>query len=210
MADDTTIKLAMINDVLRRVGNLPVNALDTGGQSSPGLIERAIDDSIDEVLSKGWYFNRRYNVQSTADGGGLHKLSALTTATVYHVDTDTDDAYLEVTVTMNSTDQVLYDLKNMTDDWGSTSTLRVQYVYRSDVQEIPIQFRKWIIAISAFNHNRHYLQNRDRDGQLQQEMHYTQACANREELEVSDVNVLDTSEQDQIRGRPRMKNRSIH
>lgn len=212
MVDLATTKLAMVNDVMRRCGKLPVNALDTGGQSSPGLVERTIDDAISEILSKGWYFNRRYNVESTADGDGLHQLSALETGTgtIYSVDTDVTDAYIPVTVTHNSDERVLYDLDNKTDDWGAAATLRVAFIYRSDVQDLPEQFKKWIISLAAFNHNRHFLQNEARDGQLQQEMVYSQACANREEIEVADVNVLDTPEQDQIRGRPRMKNRSIH
>ncbi|MDP7637194.1 MAG: hypothetical protein QF577_06575 [Phycisphaerae bacterium] len=216
MADNGTIKLAMVNDVMRRCGKLPVSALDTGGQSSPGLVERTIDDAISEILSKGWYFNRRYNVESTADGDGLHQLSALEAnlGTIYSIDTDATDAYIPITVTHHTdgeTDtRVLYNLDDKTDEWGADATLRVAFIYRSDVQDLPEQFKKWIISLSAFNHNRHFLQNEARDGQLQQEMMYSQACANREEIEVADVNVLDTPEQDQIRGRHRKKNRSSH
>ena len=215
MADNATTKLAMVNDVMRRCGKLPVNALDTGGQSSPALVERTIDDAINSVLSKGWYFNRRFDVVSTADGDGYHQLSNLEadTGTIYSIDTDTTDAYIPVTVTHddNATPgRVLYNLDKKTDDWGATSSLRVAFIYRADVQDLPEQFKNWVISLAAFNHNRHFLQDEARDGQLQQEMMLSQASANREEIEVADVNVLDTPEQDQIRGRPRMKNRSIH
>jgi len=78
-----------------------------------------------------------------------------------------------------------------------------------DVQDMPESFKNWVIAQAAFNFNRHYIGNAARDGQLQAEIANAEQTSRREEFEAADVNVLDTQEARQLRGRPRMYRQHI-
>jgi len=208
MADNATVKLAAVNDVLRRIGKLPGAQLDTGGGSTVALVEAALDDAIESILAKGWYFNRKFDEKITSDGSNEMPLTLLGTdtahTTVYHVDSYGGDSYRNITVR----DSKLYDLDDNTTTMPAS--MLVEYWYRVDLADVPQNFLKWIIAVAAFNFNRAYIGNQGRDGQLQAEMVAQEAAARREEFEASDTNVLETSEAMQLRGRPRMKNRSVY
>ena len=56
-------KIAAVNDVLRRLGKLPVNALDSGGTSTHAHVERCIDDAVEAIQGEGWYWNTKYDVK---------------------------------------------------------------------------------------------------------------------------------------------------
>ena len=208
MADTAATKLAMVNDVMRRVGKPPVASLDTNGGSAQAHVERVLEDAIDSVLAKGWYFNRKFNVSMTADSSDEMPLSLLTpdhTNGIYHIDSFDSDAWRHITVR----DSKLYDLDDNTGTFTEDSKILVEYTYRVDVQDMPEPFKNWVIALSAFNFNRHYVGNQTRDGQLQVEMMDAERVSLREEFEASDVNVLDTHEARQLRGRPRMYRQHI-
>jgi len=55
-------KLEAVNGVLRRIGKLPVPALDTGGSSTHAQVERMIDDTSNRIMAQGWNWNRKYDV----------------------------------------------------------------------------------------------------------------------------------------------------
>ena len=208
MTDTPATKLAMVNDIMRRVGKLPVGALDTNGGSAQAHVERSLEDAIDTVLSKGWYFNRKFDVTMTADSSDEMPLSLLTpdhTNGIYHIDSFNNDAWRNITVR----DSKLYDLDDNTATFTEDSEILVEYTYRVDVQDMPESFKNWVIAQAAFNFNRHYIGNAARDGQLQAEIANAEQTSRREEFEAADVNVLDTQEARQLRGRPRMYRQHI-
>jgi len=55
-------KLEAVNGVLRRIGKLPVPALDTGGSSTHAQVERMIDDTSNRIMAQGWNWNRKIDV----------------------------------------------------------------------------------------------------------------------------------------------------
>ena len=199
------VKLNSVNAVLRRLGKLPVTALDTSGGSTEAHVERAIDDATDTILAKGWYFNSKWEVTATPDSSDNILLTALeSSATIYHVDSWGGDAYRHVT----QRNTKLYDLDNNTDTF--TGNILLTYTYAVAYTEIPIVYAEWIETLAAFNFNRQYIGDSAKDGMLRAELVDREATARREENESADVNVLDTTEARQLLGRPRMKNRSVY
>ena len=219
-----TTKLEAVNDVMRRVGKLPITALDTDGNSTEAHIERSVDDATRRVLKSGWAWNTKYDVEVTPDVStnkvavtGL-ALEGDATIEIYHVDTDAESLNVNV---MRKGDY-LYDLEENQDTFANYSTLKLRYIYERAFTEIPPQFVDWIVSMAAFKYNQQFM--RDQSGvnphkhradqgaaqSLMMELQQAKVEAMREELRMTDTNVLGTAEMEQIRGRPRMQNRSIH
>jgi len=147
-----------------------------------------------------------YSIDEDASGHTTYGSGGYTTPlrTVYHVDTHGSDANVHVT----RQGEYLYDLNENVDTFESD--LKINYVYNRKWQEIPDAYQMWIISLAAQNFNRNYIGNGGRDSVLQQEVMESKRQAFREEIRVSDVNLLATSEMQQIRGRPRMPDRRIY
>ena len=278
-------KLQAVQEVMRRVGKLPADDLDTGGSSVESHIERALDDALLQLQGEGWWWNTRYNVALTRDAAGKVEVGriesdtevtiggvtasnpcVITTSngttsglsagqrvyieniigtaelndkyfrikqvltsttfsidedstghtgyvasgkatplrTIYHVDTDREDVNVHVT----RKGDFLFDVGENTDVF--TTDLKVRYVYERAWEEVPDAYQVWSIANAALNYNRNYLGNAGRDSVLQAEVIQAKQQAYREEIRTSDVNLLDTYEMNQIRGRSRMPDRRIY
>ena len=52
-------KLQAINEILQRVGKLPVKTLDAGGTSTHAHVERVFDNANDLIQSQGWAWNEK-------------------------------------------------------------------------------------------------------------------------------------------------------
>jgi len=143
------------------------------------------------------------------ENGSLHKAYASggiceTLYEIFHADTYGDSK--DTNVVRNG--DYFYDLTENTD--ALDGTIKISYSFEKDFSSIPDSFQQWIIAQAAFSFNRFYVGNQSRDGALQVEIQNTRRMATREEIRTSDTNVLDTAEMRQIRGRPRMPDRSIY
>jgi hypothetical protein len=219
-------KLEAVNDVLRRLGKFVVPNLDAGGSSTQAQVLRCIDDSLDRIQGMGWYWNTKHDVEVEVVGGDgddatyirvdqlesfidTGQLSAF--SKVYHVDTDMEDIGHAVV----RQGKYLYDLDDNTLSIGET--LKLTYSYQLAFQDVPHTFMEWAIADAALEMNRtmSYAQtmttfNRARDSILQERAATTQKAAMQEEIRAQDVNVLNTEEMRQIRGRRRTPNRSIY
>jgi hypothetical protein len=60
-------KLQAVNEVLQRLGKLPVKFLDTGGTSTHSHVERLINNASDMVQGQGWGWNTKTNVDIGAN-----------------------------------------------------------------------------------------------------------------------------------------------
>jgi hypothetical protein len=207
-------KLQAVQEVSRRLGKAVPTALDTDGTSTYSYIEKVLDEASNTVQGEGWHWNTKYDVTVQAlelpqghVGIRVDTLELLddgvTYATIYHVDTEPSEG---MNVTRRNTR--LYDLKNNT--YTITSDKKLRYSYELDFGNIPDSFQSWIIALAAFNFNRFYANNKEAEGALGLELENSRRQATREEIRAADTNVLGTWEMQQIRGRPRMKDRSIY
>lgn len=62
-------KLQAVNEVLQRLGKMPVKFLDTGGTSTHAHVERLLDNASDMVQGQGWNWNSKdkIDVSSNSD-----------------------------------------------------------------------------------------------------------------------------------------------
>ena len=205
-------KLNLINDVLERIGKLPVSNLGSaiGSNSLSGLVERMIDSADRELQARGWHFNSKRNVQLTANADGRIIISTIGgPREIFQIDSDAEDAHIDVV----RRDSILF---NLTDNTDQISSLKVQYSYKVDLTVdsgndpvAPESFRNWVVAKAARRFDRAY-NKEDRMMQvLMAEEQLAQSNFFREEMRNADVRVLDTEDMAQIRGRRRTMNRSI-
>jgi hypothetical protein len=192
-------KLEAINAILRRLGLTPVAALDTGGISTQAQVERYLDDADRACQAKGWHFNTRYNVELAQDGQGKIAVPAST----YRIDTDGADSDTDVSVVGG----FLYDLGNNTDVFNRN--VRVTYVAQTAFTDLPQTFADYVITEAAYNYNRAHKKDSALDGMLRDEAVRRMSEAKREDDSRADVNVLNTADMIQLRGRPRMRDRSV-
>lgn len=192
-------KLDAVNAILRRLGLTPVSALDTGGISTQAQVERYLDDTDRGTQAKGWHFNTRRGVTITRNGNNKCPVPAST----YRIDTDGTDAHHDVTVVGG----FLFDIENNTDVWGKN--LVVTYVAHTAFTDLPQTFADYVVTEAAYQYNRAHKRNEALDGMLRDEAGRRWTEAKREDSGRADINVLETSEMIQLRGRPRMRDRSV-
>tara|TARA_Y100001973_G_C5092846_1_gene278426 strand:+ start:186 stop:791 length:606 start_codon:yes stop_codon:yes gene_type:complete len=199
-------KLASVNAMLQRLGKNVVSALDTDGTSVASYAERAIDDAMRQVQQRGWHFNSKYDVEVTANESGQIDVSALEgSSELYYVDTYGDDFDTDVVRQGN----FLYDRKEQSST-SFTGTIKLEYIYDVGFANLPAAFQDWVIAQAALNYNKFYGGDRSRDIALERDLLDSRSRAVQDETRVSDINVLETEAMRQVRGRPRMQNRSVY
>ena len=210
-------KIQGVNEILRRIGKLPVNALDTDGTSTHAHVERFLDETDDEIQREGWHWNTVREVEATADGTGKIRVTGLTTdlsgsvQKTYHADTDGSDSDTDVSMI----GEYLFDVKNNSFTTFS-GTLKLVVTCQRPFTEVPNSFQNWIISQAALEYLMAYgnpsgdPQDKARQSMLMQLVgeHRRQAYA--DEFRSSDINVLDQENMRQIRGRRRMTNRSVY
>ena len=184
-------KLDAVNAVLRRIGLTPVAALDTTGTSVQAQAERYLDDADRSCQARGWHFNTRINVTLTRNVSNKIAVPANT----YRIDTCDIDADKDVTVVGG----YLFDIENNTDVW--TQNLNVSYVAKADFTDLPQTFADYIISEAAYMFNRAHKKDKDLDPLLRAEVERRFFEARREDNDRADINVLNTTDMAQVRGR---------
>ena len=199
-------KLTAINAIMRRLGKPVAAALDTNGTSTQAYMERQLDDAIRQIQQRGWHWNAKYDVDVTANASGQLDVSTLEgAAEVFHVDTYGEDAPTDVV----RQGDFMYDrVKKSTTEFSGTTKL--QYVYEVTWDQVPPAFQDWAIGQASLNFNRFYGGDRSRDQVLDMDLQDSRTRAIQDETRISDINILDTEGMRQVRGRPRMQNRSVY
>ena len=201
----STTMLAAVNRVLRRVGKQVVAALDTDGGSLASYAEREINDASTMIQTEGWSWNTRNDkevtatngqfVLSTFEPGSDSVLSAATTGTG------------EPNVAISNT--VLNNLDTNSTTFTET-TLTLDYVYLRPITDVPEAFVNWMISHAALRLSRQFYNNPSLEQLIAAEILDARRIALRDEIRVVEANVLETTNLRQIRGRPRMRDRSIN
>ena len=71
-----TTELEAVNQLLKAVGESPVNSLDNLGFTDASIARDTLRTKAREIQSKGWYFNRDYNFYFTPASDGQVVLPA--------------------------------------------------------------------------------------------------------------------------------------
>lgn len=201
----TTTTLKAVNRVLRRVGKPVVAALDTNGGSLASYAERELDDASVLIQTEGWSWNTRNGKEVTATDGQF-VLSTFESGADLILSASTSEAS-EPNVTLANT--VLNNADTNSTTFTET-TLKLDYVYLRPITEIPEAFVNWIVSHAALRLSRQFYGNPSLEQLISAEIIDARRIAIRDEIRVSETNVLDTTNLRQIRGRPRMRDRSIN
>ena len=203
-----------INEVLRKCGRRIVSKVDPageGGTSTAAYAEAALEEATRAVASEGWSWNYKTNVSLSAsdigDGTFKFQTSSLGETEVYHIDSSDDSENPEQWVDHGG---ILYNVTDNTDVSSSGASIKVKYYFNPTFAKLPTQAQQYAIAKAALNLNRSYYPDTGREQVIAAEMQQFRATMQQEEIRASDVNVLDTTNMQQIRGRNRMANRSIY
>lgn len=194
--------LEAVNDVLRRLNKMPVSALGLGPLAT--RIQRVLEDEDRAMQRQGWHFNTKYDVTLSPDGSNKYDVTTLESTTVFGVDTYGTDFNRNLV----RQGDFLYDLDDNTDTF--TGDVKVLYSYQLPFESIPEAYQDWAIARTAFRVATSEGAERADLQLLNMELNRAEAMARRDEMRRSDVNVLETAEMVQIRGRRRMPDRSVY
>ncbi len=180
-------KLEAINDLLDRVGSLPIGALQTGTSSIGGMAERTFDKTDQEIQRSGWHFNTYRDVTRAPD---VSNYIDLPTGVLWFEPVGAD-AWRKLKV-----DGVrIYDLDNNTDEF--TASLLLNEIRLLTFADLPGHAQQHILAEAAMRfYNRHFAKQTDRAtrGLLVRDLDRTRMRALREfeslDAEQSGMNVF--------------------
>lgn len=200
-------RLEAVNDILRRVGSLVVSALDTDGTSVQAQAERQLDDVDLRVQSLGWSWNRR-ELTLPPDESGQIPVASIPTPRGALLELDTRGRSELDGIEVAIDGDFLITLPEMSRQFDAD--LEVTLIERLPFETVPILFAAWIVAESAYDLNRRYMQDPARDQALAMERAQARVNAMRQAIRLADVNVLDTPGIRSVHGRRRLPAWSIH
>lgn len=172
-------KLEAVNLVLMACGQPPTSSLDTGGASTPAIIERLIDQEATQSLTEGWHFNRRRDVTIARDGSNKIPVPAGVLAI------DLQDSTIDTT----HINGFLYNLDENTDVF--TADVKVNYVLSVAWDQCPVYFRNFV-AHQAAARFAEYRDMRERIGIIYARRDAARTRARRMDGEESDSTVANT------------------
>ena len=199
-----TTTLEMVNDCMRRIGRPRVASLDPNGSSSHGEMERVINDTSRRFQTMGWWFNTIPKVAVSPNGSGNIVISTVAAVPILHMDAIDDEPWNNFTMRSGN----LYDITKATDVFTAAVNLRLVLLLPNS--DLPESFAQYIVTHSSLNYNRHFSEfasstgSQTRDQQLQAEIMVAQMVVNKEEINASDINMIDTYSTRMIHGRPSM------
>ena len=193
------IRVDAINNVLRRIGHLnaATNSAVSFNENDPqSLASRFLDDAEIACQSRGWNFNKRSNVKLSPSGGVIAKPDC------FRIDTSGESSNINITVQAGN-------LWNSDENTATfTTDIYVDYYIRVGWTDLPETFAAYIVSEAAFAFNRYWKKDQALDSMLKEEIAKRWVECKREDNDQADINLLDTSEMNQLRGRPKMIDRS--
>ena len=184
-------KLEGVNAVLELCGRQPFPALDTGGASEAGRVERTLDEQDLIVQQEGWLFNTRKDQELTRDGA--NKIAVPSGCLWIHP--SGGDCGRSIT----QLGGYLYDLEESSQEF--TRDLECTYALRYEFGCIPLHIQLYIVARAAWEYNEKHVKDKAVRRHLEGRLAMAKGDAERIEIKVADTNILNTSEHRRLRGR---------
>lgn len=139
MADLTlTTELEAVNEMLRVIGEAPVNALDDSGLKAVADARRVLHNTSRQVQSTGWHFNSEKNYPLSRDGDG--KIAAPPDA----LRIDSSGNYADIDLVKRGV--WLYDRGKHT--YVFQKDITVDVVWFLEFESLP-QSARWFITVRA-------------------------------------------------------------
>lgn len=139
MALTQMTKLEAVNLMLEKVWESPVSSLDTPGVSSVATAKRILDNTIRNVLTRGWTFNTEEGLTLARDVNNKIPVPA----NALEVDAACEDKNLDVVVR----EGFLYNRKDHTFVFTRDVKVRVKFLF--DFEEVPQAARMYIAVMAA-------------------------------------------------------------
>lgn len=177
---ETSDELAAVNDMLSAIGESPVNTLEGDANADVANCRRILNQVNIEIQSKGWTFNIEEDVTLTAD--------------VFSKLIPWMPDYLAVRASGTATPYInrngfLYDRTNKTDEF--TDPVQVLMIRQRSFEEMPVQFRTYIVARSARRFNIRFFGAAEIEASLQLEEQEAWQAVQEYELDFGNFNMLD-------------------
>jgi hypothetical protein len=153
-----TSKLEAVNTMLGVIGEAPVNSLTPVDNRLPVSVVTAVnilDEVSREIQSEGWHFNTEHEYELLLTTQNKINLPSST----LKVDTALNE-YTDIDVVQRGT--VLYDRKNHTDVFNKN--LKVTITFELSFEELPQQFRSYIITRASRKFANRYLGSQEIEG----------------------------------------------
>lgn len=135
-------KLEAVNRILLSIGEQPVSSLTVSGVIEVAVAKTTLDDTIREVLSRGWHFNTDRGVELLPD----NNKNILVPSTALSIDTVGDSAVYDVTLRASGSGFILWDTRNHTDEFDEPVVCDI--VYELDWEDLP-QVVRWYMTVKA-------------------------------------------------------------
>jgi len=177
---ETSDELAAVNDMLSAIGESPVNTLEGDANADVANCRRILNGVNIEVQSKGWTFNIEEDATLTPD--------------VFSKLINWLPDFLSVKATSGATVYTnrggyVYDRTAKTDEF--TGPLTVSLIRLRGFEEMPVQFRTYIVAKAARRFNIRFFGAAEIEASLQLEEQDAWQAVQEFELDYGNFNMLD-------------------
>ncbi|WP_440781930.1 hypothetical protein [Pseudomonas aeruginosa] len=177
---ETSDELAAVNDMLASIGESPVNTLEGSANADVANCRRILNGVNMEVQSRGWTFNIEEDATLIPD-----VFSKLINWMPDYLSVKATDG---TTVYVNRGDYV-YDRSAKTDQF--TDSITVNLIRLKTFDEMPVQFRTYIVARAARRFNIRFFGAAEIEASLQIEEQEAWQAVQEFELDYGDFNMLD-------------------
>ena len=153
-----TSKLEAVNTMLGVIGEAPVNSLTPDDNRLPVSVVTAVnilDEVSREIQSEGWHFNTEHEYELVLTASSKISLPNNT----MKIDTALNQ-YTDIDVVQRGLS--LYDRKNHTDVFKNN--LKVSIVFELNFEQLPQQFRNYIITRASRKFSNRYLGSQELEG----------------------------------------------
>lgn len=187
----STIKLDAVNEMLAAIGEYPVAALDTGGDSLAALAEDLLDRVDETIQEQGHYENTESDIELEPDDDDYIQVDA----DVLRIDTWGPSAWKNVDVRNDR----LYDLDEQTDEFDDN--LFVQIIRQKAFDDLTVGLRNQIVKEAKRLFQREQVGSHENDRFLEEEHAHAIRRGAKSDQGNGDYSILRGPHADRIIGR---------
>jgi hypothetical protein len=191
-------KLNAVNDMLRSIGEDPVNSLSSG-LADAELAEEVLDAVSHEVQSIGWHVNTRRAITLTTDASdnfvlpdNTIKVDTVSSHGPRQNSSPRPSAWVNASMRRNQADTtwILYDIDNDSETWTDPTTLTVDIVQRLEFANLTPALQRYITALAGHRFQQGIMGSRALFEFTQQQVDEALQAAVNEDTENEDINMI--------------------
>ncbi len=130
-------ELSAVNSILGSIGQAPLSSLEFENPET-AFVYQIFTDTVIDVLAEGWSFNSHYNLELVPDDDKHVSIPA------NFLRVDSFNNQRDRTLDLIVNEGRLWDKLAQTDEFDES--IYVDYVYGTEWSDIPVVFRRYIVA----------------------------------------------------------------